>query len=112
MSGGRASRQKGDRFEREIVNLFQEHGIAAERVPLSGSAGGKFSADVSVPVLGIDRKIEAKIRKAGFAQVYRWLAGNYGVVIRADRSPALICIRLEDFARLAISASRLDVEGR
>ena len=38
MRGGKASRRKGDRFEREIVALFQAHGIAAERVPLSGAA--------------------------------------------------------------------------
>jgi Holliday junction resolvase len=37
MSGGRASRQKGDRAERAIVKVLQDHGFAAERVPLSGS---------------------------------------------------------------------------
>jgi Holliday junction resolvase len=35
---GRASRQKGNRTERAIVRLLQEHGFAAERVPLSGAA--------------------------------------------------------------------------
>ncbi len=66
MTGGKASRRKGDRFERECVALFQTHGIAAERVPLSGAAGGSFSGDVTVPILGIDRRLEAKIRRGGF----------------------------------------------
>ena len=60
MSGGRASRQKGDRTERAIVRLLQEHGFAAERVPLSGSARGRFSGDVSMPLLGVDRRVEVR----------------------------------------------------
>jgi Holliday junction resolvase len=40
--GGRGSRQKGDRLERAIVKLLQSHGLGAERIPMSGSAGGSF----------------------------------------------------------------------
>ncbi len=104
MSGGRASRQKGGRFERAAVALFQDHGIAAERVPLSGAAGGSFTGDLSVPILGADRKIEAKIRAGGFKRIYSWLAGNYAVVYRRDRDEPLITLRLADFAELAIAA--------
>ena len=43
--GGRASREKGNRTERAIVRLLQEHGFAAERVPLSGAARGRFGGD-------------------------------------------------------------------
>ena len=49
MSGLR-SRNKGARTERAIVRLLQNKGLAAERVPLSGAAGGKYCGDVSVPV--------------------------------------------------------------
>ncbi len=105
MTGGRASRQKGDRFERECVALLQAHGIAAERVPLSGAAGGSFSGDLTVPVLGIDQRLEAKIRHSGFKQIREWLVGNYAVVYRADRSESLITLRLDDFAKLAIAAA-------
>jgi Holliday junction resolvase len=38
VSGGRASRQKGNRTERAIVRALQDAGFAAERVPLSGAA--------------------------------------------------------------------------
>ena len=106
MTGGKASRQKGDRFEREVVALLQEHGLAAERIPLSGSAGGSFTGDVTVPVLGIDRKFEAKIRRSGFRQIRDWITGNYAVVFREDRAEALITLRLADFAKLAITADK------
>lgn len=100
MSGLR-SRRKGLRTERETVSILQESGIAAERVPLSGAAGGKYTGDVSMPVLGRDVTLEVKHRKDGFKQVYDWLAGNYGLVLRADRQQPLICLRLSDFAELA-----------
>ncbi len=106
MTGGRASRQKGDRFEREIVALFQVHGIAAERVPLSGAAGGSFSGDISIPILGVDQRLEAKIRRSGFKQIREWMAGNFAVVFRADRSEPLIVLRLADFAKLTIAADK------
>ena len=106
MTGGRPSRQKGDRAEREAVNLLQEFGISAERVPLSGSSGGRYSADIAVPVLGIDRKLECKCRGSGFVSLYRWLAPVYGLVLRADRAEPLIVLRLKDFAELAIAADK------
>jgi Holliday junction resolvase len=42
---GRASRDKGSRTERAIVRLLQERGLAAERVPLSGAARGRFGGE-------------------------------------------------------------------
>ena len=64
--GGRASRQKGNRGERLLVRYLQERGLAAERVPLSGSARGRFGGDLSVPLLGVDRRVEVKCRGGGF----------------------------------------------
>lgn len=100
MSGLR-SRNKGARVEREVVHICQESGIAAERVPLSGAAGGSYKGDVSMPVLGRDVTLECKARANGFKQIYDWMADNYGVVLRADRKQPLICIRLTDFVELA-----------
>lgn len=100
MSGLR-SRNKGARIEREVVNLFQEAGIAAERVPLSGAAGGSYKGDVSMPVLGRDVTLEVKARASGFKSIYGWLSENYGLVLRADRQAPLIVLRLSDFAELA-----------
>ena len=65
MSGGRASRNKGNRAERALVHFLQARGFASERVPLSGAARGRFGGDVSVPLLGIDRRVEVKVRSDG-----------------------------------------------
>lgn len=105
---GKPSRDKGARAEREVVRIFQDNAVAAERVPLSGAVGGRFAADISVPILGDDKRIEVKCRATGFAQAYNWLGDNYGLVIRADRKPPLMVVRLDDFAYLA----RLSDEDR
>ena len=83
--GGRASRQKGDRTERALVRYLQDRGLAAERVPLSGSVRGRFGGDVSVPLLGVDRRVEVKCRGAGFRRLYDWLAGNDFAETRGPR---------------------------
>ena len=48
-AGGRRSRDKGNRTERALVRFLQDRGFAAERVPLSGSAGGRFAGDITIP---------------------------------------------------------------
>src|SRR6478609_7705390 len=72
MSGAR-HRQKGNRAERALVRLLQERGFAAQRVPLSGAARGRFGGDVSMPLFGVDRRVEVKVRADGFRELYRWL---------------------------------------
>jgi len=104
VSGGKTPRAKGDRFERAIVRLLQDRGIGAERVPLSGSAGGRFSGDLSVPCLGRDLVVEAKSRGAGFRQLYAWLDGRDVLITRSDRREALVILRLNLAAEIAVKA--------
>ena len=92
--GGRASRQKGNRFERQLVRLLQDHAFGAERVPLSGSAGGSYTGDFTVPLLGRDLRVEAKARATGFATLYGWLEGRDALVVKADRKPPLVVLPL------------------
>ena len=106
MSGGRASRQKGDRTERAIVRLLQEHGFAAERVPLSGSARGRFSGDVSMPLLGIDRRVEVKARANGFRRLYDWLGDHDFLIVKADRLEPLVVLRLKFASEIAALAEQ------
>jgi Holliday junction resolvase len=106
MSGGRASRQKGDRLERAIVRLLQDRGFGAERVPLSGSAGGSYSGDLTVPLLGVDRTVECKSRKDGFHELYSWLADRDLLVIKADRRDALVVLPLRLAVEIAAAAER------
>src|SRR5688572_2541384 len=98
MSGGRAPGQKGYRTEHAIDRTLQEAGFASERIPLSGSAGGKFAGDLSVPLLGVDRCVEVKARRNGFSTLYRWLEGRDVLIVKADRRPALVVLPL----RLAV----------
>jgi hypothetical protein len=104
--GGRASRDKGNRLERAIVRLLQDHGFGAERIPLSGSTGGSYSGDLTVPILGRDLVVEAKARANGFARLYSWLEGRDVLVIRADRCDVIVVLRLGLAAEIASAAER------
>jgi Holliday junction resolvase len=106
MTGGRASRQKGNRLERALVRALQEHGFAAERVPLSGAARGRFGGDVSVPLIGRDHRIEVKCRGKGFRQLYTWLDGADLLIVRADRCEPLVVLPLQLATEIATLAER------
>jgi Holliday junction resolvase len=103
---GRASRLKGNRTERAIVHALQAHGFAAERVPLSGAARGRFGGDVSVPLLGIDRRVEVKCRANGFREIYAWLDGADALIIKADRLAPLVVLPLQLAIEIAAHAGR------
>jgi hypothetical protein len=99
---GKKSRDKGNRMERAIVNALQDRGFAAERVPLSGSMRGRFGGDVSVPLLGADRRIEAKCRADGFRELYGWLGPDVDyLVVKADRKEPLVVLRLSHAIEIA-----------
>lgn len=109
---GKRSRDKGLGYERECVNAFLEAGISAERVPLSGAAGGSYTGDVSAAITGRDRLFEAKRRASGFAMLYRWLGTNYGLLLRADRETGLVVLRQSDFLELVKAANKVPAEER
>jgi Holliday junction resolvase len=104
--GGRRSRDKGNRAERAIVRFLQERGLAAERIPLSGSAGGKFRGDVSIPLLSVDRVAEVKCRANGFRELYAWLDARDLLIVKADRREPLVVIPLKLAAEIAQTAER------
>ena len=96
------SKIKGNGFEREVVEILQQHGIAAERIPLSGAVkGGSYEGDIRCPVRGVDRKLEAKRRARAFMTLYGWMGDNYALVVRDDRCQPLVLMRLSDWAGLA-----------
>jgi len=104
--GGHASRAKGNRCERAIVRALQDAGFAAERVPLSGSAGGSYCGDLTVPLLGVDRIVEVKVRARGFAQLYDWLERRDLLVVRADRREPLVILPFKLAIAIAAAAER------
>jgi Holliday junction resolvase len=105
--GGRASRDKGNRLERAVVRLLQDHGLGAERIPMSGSAGGSFSGDVTTPLIGRDLTIECKSRANGFLKLYGWLEGRDALIVKANRRDALVVLPLRLAAEIAIAADGL-----
>jgi hypothetical protein len=103
--GGRRSRDKGNRNERAIVLVPQKRGFAAERVSLSGAACGHVGGDVSIPLLGVDQRVEVKARGNGFGRLYNWLANHDLLIVRADRrEPLVVTLRLG--TEIAVAAER------
>ena len=106
MRGGRSCKRKGNRAERALVRALQDKGFAAERVPLSGSTGGKYCGDLTVPIIGRDHIVEVKVRAAGFSQLYQWLNGRDMLVVRADRKDPLVIVPLSLGVEIAYAAER------
>jgi Holliday junction resolvase len=96
---GRRSRDKGARVERAIVHALKAGGFAAERVPMSGAAGGRYSG----PLMGRDLCLEAKARADGFRELYGWLDQRDVLIVKADRQEALVVVRLS----LAVEISQV-----
>ena len=89
---GKSQRDKGARCEREIAKL-----LGAERVPLSGACGGRYSGDLDHGYLG---RGEVKVRGNGFKQLYDWLGENDFLCVKADRKPWLVVMRASDVKQL------------
>jgi hypothetical protein len=101
--GGRASRRKGANAERALVRFLQDKGFAAEKSSRTGYTGH----DLTVPLLGFDRRVEVKVRANGFRELYRWLNAADLLIVRSDRREPLVVIPLKLAAEIATVA-----EGR
>jgi hypothetical protein len=88
------------------VRLFQDAGFGAERVPLSGSAGGSFSGGLSIPLLNRDLTVECKARGDGFGRLYSWLDGRDLLIVKADRRDALVVLPIRLAVEIAAAAER------
>jgi Holliday junction resolvase len=102
---GRHSRRKGAETERRLVRLLQEHGFAAEKISRSGYTG----CDITVPLLGQDRRAEVKVRAHGFSQIYGWLGENDFLIVRADRSKLLVVLPFDLAVEIAQAAEQTRV---
>ena len=84
-----------------VAAVLTSNGIEAERVPLSGSFGGKYDCDV---VLGsVDHpkgKIECKNRESLSKYLWEWLEGNDYLVIKRNQKDPLVIMTMEDFVEL------------
>lgn len=90
---GMKSRRKGKTAELEVTNGLQDGGFGAQRVPNSGSSGGRFEADVHFSLRGREQKIEVKRRKNEFKKFYEWIEGADFLALRDDHKDWLIVLR-------------------
>jgi hypothetical protein len=70
---GKASRDKGAREERALVNRWRAEGISAQRVPLSG--GTEFQKG-DVQISGFIGELKVRQNGGGFKSLYDWLGDN------------------------------------
>ncbi len=93
--GGRASKQKGNRGEKEFADLTN-----GKRVPLSGAVEG-YTNDVVLPN---GWRCEVKRRREMEKTLYGWLLDEREkpdcVAFRADRMPWVVCMTLEKYLEL------------
>lgn len=125
MSGGRASRQKGDRVERALVVLHESIGVHSERVPLSGAQRYQGNGcDLDVYALGRDAAplvCEVKARKVhagdsnpsgGFKTIERWLSDADALFLKRDREEPLVVLPWRTWARLLRALNPAPAEPR
>ena len=90
------SKVKGNRIEREIVDIFKQYGFT-EAKRAWGSNGQSLGLHEEVDCLAEgDLRIQAKRRK----KIAEWLKPSVfvdAVVVREDRGESYIRIRLEEF---------------
>jgi hypothetical protein len=104
--GGRRSRDKGNRVERELVELHRALGIHAERYPLSGASRFRGSGhDIDIYIYGRDEAplvAESKARKngAGFTTLEKWLGDYDLLVLRRNHADPMIVLPWRIWQRL------------
>ncbi len=95
---GKSQRDKGYRVENNVRKKAIDHGLdASYRVPLSG--GGSIKGDIVVGCENSKERwtLEVKCRASGFKQIYDWIEGNDGLVIKADGKRELVVLDMGDF---------------
>ena len=89
------SKQKGNRFERLIVDKAQSYGVAAERAWGSNGRALGFHEEVDVLLEG-EIRVQAKCRK----KIAQWIKPSVfvdAVVVKDDRGESYIILRYDEF---------------
>ena len=89
------SKQKGNRFERMIVDKAKSYNVEAERAWGSNGRSLGMHEEVDVLLEG-DLRIQAKCRK----KIAKWLKPSEvvdAVVVREDRGDTYIILRFDEF---------------
>lgn len=100
-------KQRGDRFERKVVDLLHTAGFNdARRVPLSGALGGEYSGDIKTSKFGT---IECKIRdkQRGYQQIIDWLGNNELLFLGVDYDEPLVVMPWKVFNKMVNNGSEV-----
>ena len=100
---GNPNKNKGSRFERQIVNTAIEHGLAAKRAYASNGISLGYEEDIDGYIENSkNNKItfQAKCRK----KIAKWQTfGNADIVIiKQDRGDIIVMQKLEDWLELLL----------
>jgi hypothetical protein len=104
--GGRAPRARGNRRERELVNLHRAVGVHAERYPASGATRFRNSShDLDLYIFGRDEApllAECKARRSGggFVQLEKWLANFDVLLLRRNNAFPMVVVPWRVWLRL------------
>ena len=99
---GKASRDKGARAEREVVNRLKAYGFSTAQ-----RTGEFVKNDILVHIDALERIIEVKVRAKGCGAglLYEALGdGVFAVIHKSDRMGWLITMHLQTFCELASPA--------
>jgi len=111
---GKASRDKGLRRERAIVDLHSKCGLRADRVPLSGATHYRGNgADVDLYVRGaapVKAEVKARGDGDGFRTLERWLGGNDALFLWRDRAAPFVVLPLHVWLEIAGRSARADAD--
>ena len=104
--GGKASRDKGTRIEREFVDRHRTIGVHAERYPLSGASRFRGSGhDVDIYAFGkgeapLVAEVKSRANGEGFTTLEKWL-GEFDVLfLRRNNADPLTVIPWRVWKRL------------
>ena len=107
---GKASRDKGLRRERAIVDIHMKCGLRAERVPLSGAVRYRGNgADVDLYVRGaepVKAEVKARAEGDGFKTLERWLGGNDALFLWRDRAAPMVVVPLHVWLEIVGRSAR------
>ena len=104
--GGKMSRDKGARFERQVASLFKEYGYDASRTAQHCGKTGQAADVKGVPLLHVECKHCEKMH------LYDWMhqavrdcsqenKGNTAIVVhKQNNQPVLVTMLFEDWIEL------------
>lgn len=104
--GGKMSREKGKRYEREIVSMLRDYGYSTKRTAQHCGKTGDAPDVIGLKGIHIEAKHQEKI------SLYDWMAqaihdsnaegkGNLPTVFfRKNNCQTLVCMRFDDWVKL------------